>query len=102
LRRLIGTVGAVILVLVLFTVVHVPQYQTNLGVIAAVGLLSLCLTVIRAVTGRLLPCFIVHLVFNGIQSVLIVIGTSSTPPAIAPDHGAAMIMTLARSLSSVI
>ena len=32
------------------------------------------LTVARAVTGKVLPAFIIHLVFNGIQSVLIVLG----------------------------
>jgi hypothetical protein len=30
------------------------------------------LTFIRARTGRLLPCFVIHLVFNGIQSLIIV------------------------------
>lgn len=99
LRKLIGTVAAVIFVAALFTAVHVPQYKTNLGVIAAVALLSLSLTVIRAVSGKLLPCFIVHLVFNGIQSALIVVGGSSIAPSVSPEHGAAMIVTLVRSLS---
>lgn len=103
LRKLIGTIGAVIMVLVLFTAVHVPQYQSNFGVIAAVALLSLVLTIIRAASGKLLPCFIVHLVFNGIQSVLIVVGgSSSTPPAVSPEHGATMIMTFVRYLSTLI
>jgi membrane protease YdiL (CAAX protease family) len=59
-------------VLLLFTVIHVPQYWPNYGVIAAVGLLSVSLTLVRAYTGRLLPCFIMHLVFNGIQSAIII------------------------------
>ena len=36
-------------------------------------MLSVVLTLIRARTGRLLPCFVVHLVFNGVQSVIILL-----------------------------
>lgn len=71
LRKKIGVYGAVAGVLVLFTLVHVPQYWPDFGRIAVLGLLSLSLTLVRAYTGRLLPCFIIHTVFNGIQSVLI-------------------------------
>ena len=85
-QRLIGRVGAVIFVVALFTAVHVPQYRPNYGVIAAVGLLSVFLTIIRAVSGRLLPCFVVHLVFNGIQSVIIILGPHVTSPTVAPDQ----------------
>ena len=62
-----GMIWAVIIVSALFLSVHVPQYQNNLAVIAAVGMLSVALTTVRAVTGRVLPCFIIHLVFNGVQ-----------------------------------
>jgi uncharacterized protein len=80
LQRSLGKVIAVVLVLGLFTAVHVPQYLPNYGVIAAVGLLSLALTVVRAVSGRLLPCIVIHLVFNGIQSVLILAGVAGPKP----------------------
>ena len=73
LQRLVGTVGAAVLVLGLFTVIHVPQYLPNFGVIAAIGLLSIALTIVRAYTGRLLPCIVIHLVFNGITSVILLI-----------------------------
>jgi CAAX protease family protein len=73
LQRLVGVPGAVAIVLVLFTVIHVPQYRSNLGVIAAVGLLSVALTLVRAYSRRLLPCIVIHLVFNGIQAVLLVV-----------------------------
>jgi membrane protease YdiL (CAAX protease family) len=73
-RRNIGIIGAVALVMSLFTAVHVPQYWPNLGVLSAILLLSFSLTVIRAWTGRLLPCFVIHLVFNGLQSFFIVAG----------------------------
>jgi hypothetical protein len=36
-------------------------------------LLSFVLIYVRARTGRLLPCFVIHLVFNGVQSLIIVL-----------------------------
>jgi membrane protease YdiL (CAAX protease family) len=73
LQRFLGVRGAVVIVLALFTIIHVPQYWPNVGVISAVFLLSVALTVVRAVSGRLLPCIIIHFVFNGIQAVLLVL-----------------------------
>lgn len=73
LHRLAGVWPAVVVVLGVFTLIHVPQYWPNLGVIAAVGLLSVALTIIRAYSGRLLPCIVIHLVFNGIQAVVLII-----------------------------
>lgn len=72
-QRSIGMAGAIIVVSALFAVGHVYQYWPNFGVISAIVLLSIALTVVRAVTRRLLPCFIIHLVFNGIQAVEIVL-----------------------------
>ena len=89
-----GVVGAVVLVLALFTAIHVPQYWPNLGVIAAVGLLSFVLTVVRAYTGRLLPSIVIHLVFNGIQAVILLIEPYAQrflPPVPAPPDPAAII-----------
>jgi hypothetical protein len=34
-------------------------------------MLSAALTIVRARTARLLPCYVIHLVFNGIQALLI-------------------------------
>jgi membrane protease YdiL (CAAX protease family) len=73
LRKTINTVAAVIIVTILFAGVHVLEYRNNIGVILAVSILSLGLTMLRAFSGRLLPCFIVHLIFNGIQAIYIVI-----------------------------
>jgi membrane protease YdiL (CAAX protease family) len=64
---------AITLVSLLFAGVHVYQYRNNIAVIIVITLLSITLTVARAVSGRVLPSFIIHLVFNGIQSVLIVL-----------------------------
>ena len=73
-ERLTGTGVAIALVSLLFAGVHVIQYKNNISVILVITLLSVTLTVARAVTGKLIPSFIIHLVFNGIQSVLIVLG----------------------------
>ncbi|HST51561.1 MAG TPA: type II CAAX endopeptidase family protein [Pyrinomonadaceae bacterium] len=73
LQRLTGAAAAVVIVALLFAGIHVPQYWGNYGVIGSILLLSFTLTTIRALTGKLLPCFFVHLVFNGIQSFLIVL-----------------------------
>ena len=72
-ERTAGAKAAIILVTLLFAVPHVPQYWPNIGVISSITLLSVVLTVVRARTGRLLPCIVVHLVFNGIQSFIIVL-----------------------------
>jgi len=72
-ERTAGAKAAVILVTLLFAMPHVPQYWPNVGVISSITLLSVVLTVVRARTGRLLPCIVVHLVFNGIQSFIIVL-----------------------------
>jgi membrane protease YdiL (CAAX protease family) len=71
-ERVSGAKAAVILVTLLFALPHVPQYWPNIAVILSITLLSVALTLLRARTGRLLPCVVVHLVFNGIQSVIIV------------------------------
>jgi membrane protease YdiL (CAAX protease family) len=72
LQRTIGPLLAVFVVASMFAGLHVLQYWPNAGAISAITLLSVALTVVRARTGRLLPCFVIHLVFNGIQSLIIV------------------------------
>ncbi|HKP47082.1 MAG TPA: CPBP family intramembrane glutamic endopeptidase [Pyrinomonadaceae bacterium] len=73
LQKLAGAPVAVCLVLALFTIIHVPQYWPNYGAIAAVATLSIALTFVRAYTHRLLPCIIIHLVFNGIQAAILLV-----------------------------
>ena len=72
LQRVIGRLFAVLVVAGTFAGLHVWQYRQNIGAILSISLLSIVLTTIRARTGRLLPCFMIHLVFNGIQSLIIV------------------------------
>lgn len=72
LERAAGKRVAVIVVSVMFAAVHFAQYWNNIGVVAAVTLLSFTLTWVRARTGRLLPCFAIHTAFNGVQAIIIV------------------------------
>jgi membrane protease YdiL (CAAX protease family) len=72
-EKVTGTGFAIAVVSLLFAGVHVWQYRHNIGVILVITVLSFTLTIARAVSGKLLPSFIIHFVFNGIQSVLIVL-----------------------------
>lgn len=90
LHRVIGVVGAVLLVVAIFTLVHVPYYGLNPRAMAVIGTLSISLTIIRAYTGRLLPSFVLHFVYNGIiytvfliEPQLAKVGPSSEPAASA-------------------
>jgi hypothetical protein len=94
LHRLAGVWPAVIIVLVVFTLIHVPQYQPNVGVIAAVGFLSVSLTIIRAYTGRLLPCVVIHFIFNGIQGMVLVIEPHLPKLAPATEQSAGILFRL--------
>lgn len=72
-QKALGQWWAVVVVASMFAGLHVVQYWPNAAAISSITLLSVVLTLIRARTGRLLPCFVVHLIFNGIQSVLILL-----------------------------
>lgn len=74
LEKAAGIAVAVPIVSLLFAGVHVYQYRNNIAVIIVITLLSIVLTVSRALSGKMLPAFIIHLVFNGIQSFFIVLG----------------------------
>ena len=73
LEKAAGVSVAIVLVSLLFAGVHVFQYRNNIAVILVITALSITLTVARAISGKLLPSFIIHLVFNGIQSFFIVL-----------------------------
>jgi membrane protease YdiL (CAAX protease family) len=84
LQRAIGVAWTVAGVTFLFAAVHVAQYYNNISVIAAIGVLSLTLTLVRAYTKSLLPCFIIHLVFNGLQSLYIILQPYIAKPEAVP------------------
>jgi len=72
-QRAFGIPFAVIIVTLLFALVHVPQYYPSFSTIFLLTLLSLILTLIRVRTNNLLPCVILHTIFNGFQSILLVL-----------------------------
>jgi uncharacterized protein len=74
LEKAAGAAVAVPVVSLMFAGVHVWQYRNNIAVIIVITVLSIVLTLSRAVSGKMLPAFIIHLAFNGIQSILIVLG----------------------------
>jgi membrane protease YdiL (CAAX protease family) len=69
--RAAGTGAAIMFASLLFAGVNVLQYRNNIAVISVITLLSFTLTITRAVTGKMLPCYIIHLVFNGVQSFIL-------------------------------
>ncbi len=64
---------AVAVATMMFALVHVPQYWGSVAAITAILSLSLVLTFLRAWTGKLLPCVITHLVYNGAHSVVLLV-----------------------------
>ncbi|HEY8226716.1 MAG TPA: type II CAAX endopeptidase family protein [Pyrinomonadaceae bacterium] len=73
LNRIIGAGPSIALVSLLFAGVHFLQYKNNLAVIVVITLVSVTLTTVRALTHRLLPSFVIHLVFNGIQAFIFLV-----------------------------
>lgn len=101
-QRTIGTIWTVVLVSTLFTFVHVFQYYNNLGVIAVISILSISLTLVRAYTGRLLPCFVMHMVFNGIQSVLLILDPYLPHSLTGGEEKTQALIHLARSVHGLL
>lgn len=72
-QRTFGVAAAFVLVTLLFVVVHVPQYYPSFSTIGLLTLLSVILTWIRMRAGNLLPCIILHTLFNALQSVFLIL-----------------------------
>ena len=71
-QRTVGIPAAFLLVTFLFALVHVPQYYPSYSTIFLLVLLSISLTALRVKSKNLLPCIILHTLFNGFQSVMLV------------------------------
>lgn len=68
-----GVVVAVIVASTLFAAVHFLQYNGDVTALIMICLLSLVLTLVRVRTKNLFPCIVLHTVFNGIQSLLLLL-----------------------------
>lgn len=94
LQRSIGVAYAVVVVTLLFALVHVPQYYPDFVSISMILLLSLVLTLVRVRSGNLLPCIALHFVFNGIQSLLLILQPFFTENLNSTQDKAAMFFHL--------
>lgn len=72
-QRSFGIPAAFVFVTLLFAIVHIPQYYPSYSTMFLLLLLSVVLTLIRVVSGNLLPCIILHTVFNAFQSALLLL-----------------------------
>lgn len=90
-QRSLGQVGAVALVTFLFALVHVPQYYPSYSTIFLLTILSLILTLVRLRTGNLLPCIILHTLFNGLQSLGLILEPYLPSPNSTAEQAAALI-----------
>lgn len=93
-QRSIGTYGAVVLVTCLFALVHVPQYYPSYSTIILLTLLSLILTLVRVFSGNLLPCIILHTLFNAFQSAMLLIEPQISLPGQVPVEQATLFLML--------
>jgi membrane protease YdiL (CAAX protease family) len=91
LQRSIGVPAAFLLATFLFAVVHVPQYWPSFSTIFLLTVLSVTLTAIRVVSKNLLPCIILHTLFNGIQSVFLILFPDGAPKTEIPEQVSAII-----------
>lgn len=92
LQRSFGLAAGIILTTLFFAAVHVPQYYPSFSTIFLICLLSLVLTLVRVKTGNLLPCIVLHTIFNGIQSVgLLLQPYFPDNPADLPEKAASII-----------
>ncbi len=71
-QKRFGILAGVLAATIPFALVHYPQYWGDWSALIIVTLLSLTLTLIRVKTSNLLPCIVLHTVFNGIQALYMI------------------------------
>lgn len=71
-QRAFGVPVALFLVTLLFALVHVPQYYPSYSTILLLTLLSVTLTGLRVWSNNIWPCVVLHTIFNGLQSVVLI------------------------------
>lgn len=72
-QRTFNKTVAVIFVTTVFAAVHFLQYYPDYTSLISITILSLIITLIRAKTDNLLPCFAFHTLINGIQSIVLIL-----------------------------
>lgn len=72
-QRRIGVNAAFVFVTLLFSIVHWPQYWPSYSTILLLTLLSITLTAVRVMSNNLLPCIILHTLFNAMQSLFLIL-----------------------------
>jgi membrane protease YdiL (CAAX protease family) len=88
-ERARGKSAAIVLVTLLFAGVHFFQYSSSYAALVVITSLSLVLTLLRAATGKLLPCIATHLVYNGVNALFLLLapeemlGTDTAKAAMA-------------------
>lgn len=93
-QRTFGVTIAVIAVTFLFALVHVPQYYPSYSTIFLLTVLSLTLTLIRVRSDNLLPCVVLHTIFNALQSCLLILEPYIESKATPPDAVTAILYLL--------
>jgi membrane protease YdiL (CAAX protease family) len=73
LRKVAGLWPSIVIVTALFAGVHFIQYWGSWATIVSITVLSFTLTVVRARTKSLLPCVAIHMLFNSVSSVFILL-----------------------------
>ncbi|MBL8150648.1 MAG: CPBP family intramembrane metalloprotease [Blastocatellia bacterium] len=73
LKKRYGMWPAIFFVSLLFLAVHVPQYWPAQGILISLFTLSFFLTTVRAYTRSLLPSYAIHLIFNFINGLGIIV-----------------------------
>jgi uncharacterized protein len=68
-----GAVVAIVVATMLFAGVHYPQYWGNYAGLIAITTLSFVITMIRFKTKSVLPCIVLHTIFNASQSILLLL-----------------------------
>jgi CAAX protease family protein len=78
-ERAWGKNAGIVLVTILFAGVHYFQYRASYAALTVIITLSLVLTLLRAATGKLLPCIATHLVYNGLNAVILLMAPEQLP-----------------------
>ena len=91
LQRSVGVSTAIGITTLLFALVHLPQYYPSVSTMILLTLLSLVLTLVRVKTHNLLPCVILHTIFNAVQSLALIAQSYVNPDGTADDAVAAVI-----------